>query len=100
MAAITTSLVVQFGDDIADTDGLYLVAEIDSRQDGLNKGDRILVVDDLLATGGTVEACCKMVEKLGGEVVGCTFVIELGFLKGREKLKKYKVCSLINYESE
>jgi len=57
-------------------------------------------VDDLLATGGTALASCKLVEKLGGEVVGLAFLIELGFLKGREKLKDYEVFSLILYERE
>ena len=56
--------------------------------------------DDLLATGGTMEAACKLIEKLGGEVVQISFIIELDFLKGRDKLSKYEVHSLINYDSE
>ena len=56
-----------------------------------------MIIDDLLATGGTVEATCKMVEKLGGEVVGICFLIELVDLKGREKLKDYDVYSVIQY---
>lgn len=67
-------------------------------QDAVKKGDRIIIVDDLLATGGTVAACCKMVEGLGGEIVGISFVIELAFLKGREKLPGRDVVSLIRYD--
>jgi len=68
--------------------------------DAVKEGQRVLLVDDLLATGGTMEACAHLVEQLKGEVVGCGFVIELAFLNGREKLKGYDVFSLINYESE
>ena len=68
--------------------------------DAVRPGQKVLLVDDLLATGGTMEACAHMVEQLGGEVLGCAFVIELSFLKGRDKLEKYDVFSLIDYESE
>ncbi|MEK7485665.1 MAG: adenine phosphoribosyltransferase [Planctomycetota bacterium] len=64
------------------------------------KKSRILLIDDLLATGGTLEASAKLVEKLGGTVVACGVVIELTFLPGRERLKKYKLESLIQYRSE
>ncbi len=73
---------------------------IEIHRDAINKGDKILMIDDLLATGGTMEAACKLVEKLGGEVVGIGFLIELSFLNGRKKLHKYPIHSLINYESE
>lgn len=66
-------------------------------KDAIKKGQRVLVIDDLLATGGTMDATCKLVEQLGGEVVGLGFLIELDFLKGRDLLKDYKVKSLINY---
>ena len=66
--------------------------------DAIKPGDRVVIVDDLLATGGTVNAAISLIEKLGGEVVGCAFVIELTGLKGRELLNKYDVFSLINYE--
>ena len=56
--------------------------------------------DDLLATGGTARAKCDLVEKLGGEVVGVSFIVELSFLGGREKLKEYDILSLIKYEAE
>lgn len=66
-------------------------------EDGVSKGSRVLVVDDLLATGGTVEACCKLVEQVGGDVVECCFLIELAFLEGRKKLSHRKIFSLISY---
>jgi adenine phosphoribosyltransferase len=69
-------------------------------RDGVRPGDRVLVVDDLLATGGTVRACCEMVEELGAEVVACAFLIELSSLGGRGKLAGRRVFSLIDYPSE
>ena len=65
--------------------------------DAIPAGARVLVVDDLLATGGTVEACCKLVEKAGGTVVACAFLIELGELGGRRKISKYETLSLVQY---
>ena len=65
--------------------------------DALGAGDRVLLVDDLLATGGTAKASCELIESLGAEVVGCAFVVELDFLKGRENLSKYPVHSLLHY---
>jgi adenine phosphoribosyltransferase len=67
-------------------------------EDAIAPGQRVLVVDDLLATGGTMAATLRLVEQLGGAVVGVTFLIELAFLKGREKLKGKDVHSLIIYE--
>lgn len=66
--------------------------------DGLSAGQRVLVVDDLLATGGTVEACCQLVEKCGAEVMGTAFLIQLNSLGGVERLKNYNPFSLIEYE--
>lgn len=66
--------------------------------DGVEEGQRVLVVDDLLATGGTVEACCKLLEKCGANVVGCAFVIELLGLGGRDKIAEYDIQSLIQYQ--
>ena len=66
--------------------------------DAIKPGQRVLVVDDLLATGGTAKATCALVEKLGGQVVGTAFVIELNFLKGREKLQGYEVFALLKYD--
>lgn len=65
--------------------------------DAVSEGQRILVVDDLLATGGTVEACCRMITDCGATVVGCAFVIELGFLGGAEKLSGFHPYSLLEY---
>ena len=64
-------------------------------QDAFRKGAKVLIVDDLLATGGTTRAVVDLVEKLGGEIVGIVFLIELTALKGREKLKDYPTASLI-----
>jgi adenine phosphoribosyltransferase len=76
----------------------YGTNTIEIHVDAIEKGQKVLVIDDLLATGGTAKATCNLVEKLGGEVVGVAFVIELNFLKGREKLKGYDVFSLIQYD--
>ena len=78
----------------------YGTDSIEIHKDAIVKGDKVLLHDDLLATGGTMEAACKLIEKLGGEVVQISFIIELDFLKGRDKLSKYEVHSLINYDSE
>ncbi|MER1998638.1 MAG: adenine phosphoribosyltransferase [Lysinibacillus sp.] len=65
--------------------------------DAVKKGQKVLICDDLLATGGTVEATIRLIEQLGGEVVGCAFLIELEELKGREKIGSYPIKSLIQY---
>jgi len=78
----------------------YSTDAFEIHEDGIHKGQNVLVVDDLLATGGTAEAACKLVEKLGGKVVGLAFVIELSYLNGKERLKDYDVFSLIKYKSE
>lgn len=78
----------------------YGIDSLEIHIDAINKGDKVLIHDDLLATGGTVEAVCKMIEKLGGEIVGILFLIELDFLRGRDKLKKYPVYSIIHYDAE
>ena len=67
-------------------------------KDAIQKGQRVLIVDDLLATGGTAEATAKLAESLGAEIVGLGFVVELDFLKGRDKLKGYDVVSLLRYD--
>jgi adenine phosphoribosyltransferase len=68
--------------------------------DALPAKARVVIADDLIATGGTAKATAQLVERLGGEVVECAVVIELSFLKGREKLKPHKVFSLVQYDSE
>ena len=71
--------------------------ELHMHADAIKPGQKVLIIDDLLATGGTVEATAKMIEELGGEVVGCAFLIELEGLGGREKLDKYDVVTLMKY---
>lgn len=78
----------------------YGQAEIEIHKDAIRPGQKVIIVDDLIATGGTCEATCKMVEALGGEVVKICFVMELLGLCGREKLAKYDVQSLIAYEGK
>jgi adenine phosphoribosyltransferase len=70
---------------------------LEMHTDGVSAGQRILVVDDLLATGGTVEACCQLVEKAGATVVGCAFLIELVALGGRERIHPRATCALLKY---
>lgn len=65
--------------------------------DAVKKGATVLMVDDLLATGGTMGAACKLIEKLGGEIAGISFLIELSELMGRDKLREYKIATVINY---
>jgi adenine phosphoribosyltransferase len=71
---------------------------LEIHRDAIEKDQKVLVVDDLLATGGTAKATCKLVEKLGGQVLGLAFAIELTFLKGREILTGYDVFSLLQYD--
>jgi adenine phosphoribosyltransferase len=78
----------------------YGTDTIEIHKDAILKGDRVLLHDDLLATGGTSKAACNLIEQMGGEVVLISFIIELAFLHGREKLKGYHVHSLLNYSSE
>ena len=78
----------------------YGVDTLELHADALAHGTRVLVHDDLLATGGTARAVCDLVEKLGGRVIGCAFLIELGFLNGRERLAGFDVHSLIVYDHE
>lgn len=68
--------------------------------DGIRPGQRVVIIDDLLATGGTVEATVKMIRELGGEPVGCAFIIELSDLHGRDALSGMEVLSLLTYEGE
>jgi adenine phosphoribosyltransferase len=75
----------------------YGSAELQMHTDGVAAGSQVLLVDDLLATGGTMEAGCRLIEKAGGKVAGCAFLVELSFLNGREKLKPHEVFSLIKY---
>ena len=78
---------LEYGEDI-----------IEMHKDAIQEGQKILIVDDLLATGGTAAAACNLVEKAGGDIVECCFMIELNFLNGREKLGSRKVYSLLQYD--
>jgi len=73
---------------------------LEMHKDSIYKGARVVIADDLLATGGTVEAVVKMIEQLGGEVVALCFMIELDFLKARNKFDDYKIYSLVHYDGE
>ncbi len=73
---------------------------VEMHKDSVFKGARVLVVDDLLATGGTMKAACDLVETAGGTVVECAFIVDLPDLKGREKLQKYRIFTLVEFEGE
>jgi adenine phosphoribosyltransferase len=85
-AVISTTFNLEYGTDT-----------LEIHKDSITPGDRILLHDDVLATGGTAEAACKLITDLGGEIVQCNFLIELDFLNGREKLSEYTIASLIHY---
>jgi adenine phosphoribosyltransferase len=84
---LSESYALEYGDDI-----------LEIHDDAAADGDRVLIVDDLLATGGTARAAGDLVTRLGAEVVGMAFVVELGSLKGREKIKDRRVSSLVIYD--
>ena len=75
----------------------YGSAELQVHIDAVTPGARVLLLDDLLATGGTMEASCRLIRQAGGQVVGCAFLVELTFLGGRDKLRPHEVFSLIQY---
>ena len=79
----------------------YGTDKLEMHVDAIKKGDRVLIVDDLLATGGTAAAACNLIKKAGAEIAGCAFVIELDNLKGRNKLpKEAKVVTMVHFEGE
>lgn len=83
-----------------DYDLEYGSATIEMHRDSIKPGQKVVIVDDLIATGGTIEATIKMIEELGGEVVKIVFLMELAGLKGRERLKGYNIDSVIIYEGK
>jgi len=83
---IAEAYSLEYGDD-----------RLEIHKDSIKKGERILIHDDVLATGGTAKAVCELIERLGGEIVQCNFLIELDFLNGKDKLKGYDVKSLLHY---
>jgi len=70
---------------------------IEIHKDAIRKGEKVLLIDDLLATGGTAVACCRLVERLGGRIIGISFLVELTKLNGRKLLKKYNIHSLVTF---
>lgn len=78
----------------------YGTAIVEMHKDAIKPGDKVVIVDDLIATGGTIEAITEMIESLGGEVVKIQFIMELAGLKGREKLSKYDIDSLLIYDGK
>lgn len=88
-AKVSESYVLEYGTD-----------SIEIHKDAIQPGDKILLHDDLLATGGTMKAACNLVEKLGAQVVQISFLIELTFLNGRSKFESYDLHSLIQYDAE
>lgn len=75
----------------------YGTDSLEMHTDAIKKGDRILIHDDVLATGGTAKAVCELVEKLGGEIVQCNFLMELTFLNGRERIKEFPIFAALSY---
>ncbi len=75
----------------------YGTDSIEMHVDAIKKGERVLLHDDVLATGGTAQAACKLIETLGGEIIQCNFIMTLDFLNGKEKLKGYDVASVLSY---
>ena len=75
----------------------YGTDSLEVHNDALQAGDRVLMFDDLLATGGTMEAACKLIEKIGGNIIGIAFLIELTYLNGRQRLADYKIRTVISF---
>ncbi len=78
----------------------YGVDRLEIHADAIRPGHRVLLIDDLLATGGTAAACCRLVESLGGQIVGCAFLVELAFLRGRDALRPYPLHSVLVVDEE
>ncbi len=78
----------------------YGTDTIEMHEDGIKPGEKVLIIDDLIATGGTIEAAARLVEKLGGDIVELAFVVELPDLNGREKIQGYKIFTLTEFEGE
>ncbi len=74
--------------------------EVEMHKDSITKGERVVIVDDLIATGGTIAAATKLVEQLGGDIVECAFIVELPDLKGREKIKNQKIFTITEFEGD
>ena len=86
---ISESYTLEYGEEV-----------IEIHEDAIQKGERVVIIDDLMATGGTISAAANLVEKLGGEIIECAFVLELPDLNGREKLGSRNVFSIVEFEGE
>ncbi len=86
---ISASYSLEYGEDV-----------IEMHDDAIQKGEKVLIVDDLIATGGTIAAAAELVETLGGDIVECAFVVDLPDLKGKEKISQHKVFALTEFEGE
>lgn len=86
---VSISYSLEYGED-----------KLEMHKDAIQPGDKVLIHDDLLATGGTMNAVCQLIGQLGGEIVQVSFIIELSFLNGRNKLSKYDVRSIVDYADE
>jgi len=86
---ISAAYTLEYGENI-----------IEMHEDAIEKGDKVVIVDDLIATGGTIVAATQLVEQLGGKIIECAFVVELPDLKGRERIKGYNVFALTEFEGE
>jgi adenine phosphoribosyltransferase len=86
---IRAAYSLEYGEDV-----------VEMHEDAIKKGEKVLIVDDLIATGGTIAAATQLVEKLGGEIVECAFMVELPDLNGREKIKGYNIYTLTEFEGE
>jgi adenine phosphoribosyltransferase len=78
----------------------YGINTVEMHNDSISKGERVVIVDDLIATGGTIAAAVKLVEQLGGQIIECAFIVELPDLKGREKISEQAVFSMVQFEGE
>jgi adenine phosphoribosyltransferase len=86
---VSAEYSLEYGEDV-----------VEMHEDAIKKGEKVLIVDDLIATGGTIAAAAQLVEKLGGEIVECAFMVELPDLNGREKIKGYNIYTLTEFEGE
>lgn len=86
---ISTSYTLEYGENV-----------VEMHEDSIQEGEKVVIIDDLIATGGTIEAAVKLVKQLGGEIVECGFIVELPDLKGREKIKDEKVFAMCEFEGD
>lgn len=86
---ITETYTLEYGEDI-----------VEIHDDAISNGEKVVIIDDLIATGGTIEAAVKLVKKLGGDIVECAFIVELPDLKGREKINGEKIFTICEFEGE